>query len=271
MLNKAKPVIAKKNIFILAASLFILSSCEKVIDLELDDNSSKVVIEGNITNQAGPYFVKVTKSVNFTETNNYPAITNAIVVVTDNIGQRDTLTYASNGAYKTNTLQGIAGRTYNLSVLAEGKTYTAASTMPLKVALDTLKPLSITFGGFTNTEVIPVFTDPIALGNNYQFLLYRNKLLDKTYNVTNDNVNNGLQNQRPLLSNDFDYEVGDTATVEMRCIDPVVYNYYFTLAQMASNGPGGGTTPSNPPNNISNGALGIFSAHTTETKSIKMP
>jgi Domain of unknown function (DUF4249) len=260
-----------KNILILISSLFLLSSCEKVIDLQLDDNNSKIVIEGNITNQVGPHFVKVTKSVNFTESNNYPAITNAIVVVTDNVGQRDTLTYIANGNYKSNTLQGIAGRTYNLSVVAEGKTYNASSTMPLKVVLDTLRPLAITFGGTTNTEVIPVFTDPVALGNNYQFLLFRNKVLDKTYTVTNDNVNNGLQNQRPIFSTDFDYEVGDTATVEMRCIDAVVYNYYFTLAQMASNGPGGGTTPSNPPNNISNGALGIFSAHTTERKSIKMP
>jgi hypothetical protein len=270
MLNNVKFLIAKKNIIILATSLFFLSSCEKVIDLPLDDNNTKIVIEGNITNQVGPYFVKVTKSVNFTETNNYPPITNATVVVTDNVGQRDTLTYTANGNYKTNTLQGIAGRSYNLSVIAEGKTYTATSAMPLKVTLDTLRPIPITFGGTINTEVIPIFTDPIALGNNYQFLLYRNKLLDKSYNVTNDNVNNGLQNQRPIFSNDFDYEVGDTATVEMRCIDAVVYNYYFTLAQMANNGPGGGTTPSNPPNNISNGALGIFSTHTTERKSIKI-
>jgi hypothetical protein len=63
MLNNVKFLIAKKNIIILATSLFFLSSCEKVIDLPLDDNSTKVVIEGSITNQVGPYLVKVTKSV----------------------------------------------------------------------------------------------------------------------------------------------------------------------------------------------------------------
>jgi Domain of unknown function (DUF4249) len=260
-----------KNIFILIASLLCFSSCEKVIDLKLDSNNSTIVIEGNITNQAGPYFVRVTKSVSFTETNNYPPITNATVVITDNAGQRDTLAYTPNGNYKTNTLQGIAGRTYTLFVTAEGKNYSASSTMPLKVTLDTLRPIDITFGGTKNTEVIPLFTDPIALGNSYQFLLYRNNVLDKTYTVTNDNVNNGLENQRPIFSNDFDFVTGDIAKVEMRCIDANVYTYYFTLAQMANNGPGGGTTPSNPPNNISNGALGIFSAHNTETKSIVIP
>jgi hypothetical protein len=35
--------------------------------------------------------------------------------------------------------------------------------------------------------------------------------------------------------------------------------------------PGGGITPNNPPSNISNGALGIFSAHTTETRSVTIP
>jgi len=38
------------------------------------------------------------------------------------------------------------------------------------------------------------------------------------------------------------------------------------LALMSDSGPGGGTTPNNPPNNLSNGALGLFSAHTAELK-----
>jgi hypothetical protein len=271
MFNKKIDRFTSKNLLLLFALLICLSSCEKVIDLKLDDNSNSIVIEGNITNQAGPYYVKVTKSVNFTAPNNYPSISNATVVITDNTGQRDTLTYTPNLGYKTNTLQGIVGRTYTLFVNAEGKNYTAVSTMPQRVSLDTLRLIGVTFAGISNKEVIPIFTDPQVLGNNYQFLLYRNNVLDKSYIVTNDNVNNGLQNQRPLFSNDFDFATGDTATVEMRCIDASVYTYYFTLSQIANNGPGGGTTPSNPPNNISNGALGIFSAHTTERKSIKMP
>ncbi len=257
-----------KNIVTIIASILFLSSCEKVIDLELDKSPSSIVIEGQITNQAAAYTVKITKSMAFDEPNNYLPVTNATVIITDNIGQRDTLTYTANGNYKTNTLQGIVGRTYFLTVNVEGKTYTARSTMPLYVSLDSLKTTLITFAAEKKTQVIPVFTDPTVLGNNYQFLLYRNNVLDKSYTVTNDNVNNGLPNQRPIFANDFDFKAGDLATIEMRCIDNNVYNYFFTLSQIAANGPGGGTTPSNPPSNISTGALGIFSAHTTEKKSI---
>jgi hypothetical protein len=245
-----------KNIFIVFALLMLLTGCEKVVDLKLDNSSGTVVIEGNITNTAGPYFIKITKSVSFDQT--------------DNIGQRDTLTYAGNGNYKTNTLLGITGRTYNLKVIADGKTYTASSTMPAKINLDTLRIVTVAFAGETNYNVIPVYVDPIGLGNNYQFNLFKNGVLDKGYYLNNDYVNDGLQNQIPLRSNDIDFKLNDIALVEMRCIDLNIYNYYFTLSQIAFNGPGGGTTPSNPPSNISNGALGIFSAHTVQRKTIRI-
>ena len=44
--------------------------------------------------------------------------------------------------------------------------------------------------------------------------------------------------------------------------------YWFSLMQQQGNGPGGGTTPSNPPSNFDNNALGYFSAHTTQVKQI---
>jgi hypothetical protein len=252
----------------IAATLIVFSSCEKVVDLKLENNSGSLVIEGSITDAPGPYTVKLTKSVNFTENNNYPPILGATVVITDDVNQRDTLVYTSNGNYQTTTLQGIAGRKYNLSVVAEGKIYSASSTMPAKVNLDTLRIVTVTFGSQINYNVIPIFRDPVSLGNNYQFLLFKNGVADKSHFVLNDNINNGLPNQVPLRSQDVDFQLNDIATVEMRCIDLNVYNYFFTLAQIAGDGPGGGTTPANPPNNISNGALGIFSAYTTQTKSI---
>jgi hypothetical protein len=50
----------------------------------------------------------------------------------------------------------------------------------------------------------------------------------------------------------------------MRCIDGPVYDYFFSLNSIQGNGPGGGTTPTNPVSNISGGALGYFSAFTVQ-------
>ena len=63
-----------KNIFSIILSLFLVISCEKEINLDLEDQSGNIVIEANITDQAGPYYVKITKTVAFTQANQYPSI-----------------------------------------------------------------------------------------------------------------------------------------------------------------------------------------------------
>ncbi len=257
-------------IYIIVLSLLFIS-CEKVIDLNLGTNNPTLVIEGNITNQPGPYFVKLTKTVSFAEASVYPVVNNATVIITDNAGQKDTLAYTANGIYKTNALQGISGRTYSLTVIAEGKTYNAKSTIPQNVVLDSLKYNPIQFAGTIIHTVIPIFVDPIVTGNSYHFVIKINNVLDKTYLVDNDNVTNGQVYVRPLFSNDIEIKPGDNVQVEMRCIDANSYTYYYTLSQAQTDGPGGGTTPTNPPNGISGGALGLFSAYTTQTKSIIIP
>jgi hypothetical protein len=54
----------------------------------------------------------------------------------------------------------------------------------------------------------------------------------------------------------------------MQCITRETYLYYYTLNQQTGAGPGGGTTPSNPPSNLIGGALGLFSAHTVQKRGI---
>jgi hypothetical protein len=260
-----------KSIISIILVSWLFASCTKVVDLNLGDNNSKIVIDGNVTNEVGPYYVKIAKSVSFTESNTYPSVTNAFVTIEDNTGQKDTLTYTSNGVYKTNSLQGIEGRTYTLNVNAEGTTYRAISIMPSKVNLDTLGLAKLEFAGQTRYSAIPVFTDPMSFGNNYRFIVYKDGEKDNGYYLNNDFTNNGLINQIPIQSQALELKSGNMAKVEMHCIDLASYNYYFTLSQMAFSGPGGGTTPSNPPNNISGGALGLFSAHTTQSKSIQIP
>ena len=265
-----------KNIFLIILSLFLVTSCEKEIDLDLEDQSGNIVIEGNVTDQAGPYYVKITKSVAFTEANQYPAIENAQVILSDNTGQTETLQYVGNGTYQTSTFVGQSGRTYTLKIQAEGKEYLSQSTMPEAVAFDNLEQDSFIVGGETSYTLLPVFTDPQTLGNRYLFVYTVNNNPKKFFSEFSDNVNNGMANQRPLLlpnddgdnPDDIKVVVGDAIHVEMQCIDQNVYTFYSASLQLSGGGPGGGITPANPPSNISNGALGYFSAHTVRKKSV---
>jgi hypothetical protein len=259
-----------KSILVLLVTILVFSSCEKVIDLDLTSSSSQLVIEGNITDQAGPYYVKLTKSVPFDESSNYPVVEDALVVISDNAGVTDTLTYTADGIYQTNILQGVPGRTYTLEVVTEGKSYAAESLMAPYVAFDSIRVSAFEFAGTIQNVIVPVYKDPVNVGNNYFFVLKVNDVLDNSYMLWNDNTNNGILNQRPLNTRTT-IESGDNISLEMQSLNIDDYNYYFTLSQIAGNGPGGGTTPTNPPNNITGGALGLFSAHTSQTKTTVIP
>ncbi len=258
--------------FIFIFSLMVLfTSCEKVIELDLENTEPTLVIEGNITNQPGPYFVKLTKTLPLDQSSIYPGVENAQIIISDDVGTVDTLKYTMNGIYATSKLNGVEGRTYKLIVKSEGMTYEAKSTIPQNVQFESIRINKFTFAGEDQNVVIPIYKDPTTLGNNYNFRLTVNDTLDNSYFVWNDNTNNGVVNQRSLRSNNGNLVSGDKVKIEMQCLDIRPYNYYFTLSQLASSGPSGGTTPSNPPNNISGGALGLFSAHTTQSREIVIP
>jgi len=252
----------------------LFTSCTKEIDVDLNTAEPKIVIEGNITNEPGPYTVRISKTVNFSESNTYPPVSGALVIISDNSGITDTLSETSPGVYKTSVLAGIPGRTYNLEVIAEGKNFYATSTMPQVVNLD-----SLAFELFTNKGnsggkeylTLPLFTDPAATVNSYRFIQTVNGVLDKTYFVLNDNTFNGLENSQLLFNPDAEIKTGDTVSVEFRCIDKTAYDYFYTLSQFTTDGPYS-TTPTNPPNNITgNVALGIFSAYTVQKKNKVVP
>ncbi len=262
-----------KTYLYLSAIFLFFASCDKVITLPIKDNESQVVIEASITDQSGPYFVKLSRSINLNEANLYPIIENGTIIISDNTGIKDTLNYLSEGIYKTKLIRGVSGRTYFLEVNVDGKKYKAQSTMPYKVNLDSLRVNIFPINGNNQYSIIPFYNDPLELGNSYRFIQKINDTLDNNYNIFNDNLNNGKINRRPLNNGNKDIVVKflDIVSVEMQCISTSAHLFYYTLSQQDGAGPGGGTAPSNPPNNITGGALGLFSAYTTQTKVIQIP
>ena len=144
--------------------------------------------------------------------------------------------------------------------------------MPMKVHLDSLRINTFPVNGENRYSIIPVYQDPVALGNSYRFIQKINDTLDGIYNIFNDNLNNGKINQRPLNNGTekISVKLFDSISVEMQCISTSAHLYFYSLLQQSGAGPGGGTAPSNPPNNIIGGALGLFSAHSSQTKVVKI-
>src|SRR5258708_12937055 len=62
------------------------------------------------------------------------------------------------------------------------------------------------------------------------------------------------------------YRSNGNVSVDMQCIDKNMYKYWYSMDQSSTGD--GGTTAANPVTNVVGGALGYFSAHTSQTKTI---
>jgi hypothetical protein len=244
----------------------IFAACKKVINVNLNSTSPRYDVEGNVTNQPGPYLVAITKSVNFDQDNLYPAVSGAVVVITDvTANQADTLTETSAGNYNTHVITGTPGHTYQLYINAAGNIFTASSTMPSVVALDSLYTQPSPFGG-SHPQLVPLYTDPVLIGHNYHyyhFTEYYNDTESSNVIVREDNLINGQVVKQPI--NGSELYAGDSVALYLECIDSGMYVFYTTLELTENQN---SATPANPLTNLTGGALGYFSAHTSSLKTL---
>ena len=84
-----------------------LNSCQQVVSIDLNKADPHIVIEGIVSDQQGPYAVKISKTGNYFEPSLYfPPVSGAQIVITDDKGQRDTLKEVDQGTYFSTTLKG---------------------------------------------------------------------------------------------------------------------------------------------------------------------
>ena len=254
----------------------LLISCKKDIKLNLNNSVPQIVIEGIVSDKSNTQTITITKSVNFYDSSVYPAVSGAIVAISDN-GNTPVIateTPAGSGIYQIQGMTAVYGHTYYMSVTIAGNTYTAQSTMPYPVALYDIAFYDNNPAAKPNNKKfspIPKYDDPAQYQNNYRFVLYDNGVKSKSIMVRNDVLTNGRTNDEPLFTRDFDIVEYDNVTIEMYGIDPNVYQYFYVLSNLSGSGPGGGTTPANPVSNISGGVLGYFSAQTYQTRTVTVP
>lgn len=245
--------------FIFLLPLFF--SCYRdVIDLDLQHFDPQVVIEGVITNQQGPYLVKVSKAADLNQLDNFPMVSGAEVLIRDYSGYSETLIETEPGIYETRTLRGVPGRSYTLQVLAEGKEYAATSQMP--------QPLSLDYIFFQNYgseyALVCAFTDRKGKEDFCRIKVYKNGELADRY-LYQGKYSDGEQ----IIIDDFEVEFhpNDQVRVEFITITEEIFIYLSMLDPQEGGGDYNPEYPefmavslANPRSNINNNALGYFSA-----------
>ena len=183
-----------KNILICSISLFFFANCVEKFDLGLESTDSHLVVEGLVENNAGPHYIRLTKSnvgVKVFEDNdsgfidNFDVVEDATVILTDDFGQVETLELIPKndqldpydypyqkfgGFYKTTNFIGVPGRTYFLKVITkEGKIYTASDYMKKTPQIESLSYELRTLEKDGSEYYVPLlhFDEPNSIGDYY--------------------------------------------------------------------------------------------------------
>ncbi|SDE04680.1 DUF4249 family protein [Niabella drilacis] len=250
--------------------LLVTAGCQKVIHVDIKSVGKKYVIEGTVADYDDSYSVIVSQTLNVSDLNLFKGVEDAVVTIAEEGKLPVLLQHKGNGLYRANA-SGTPGKTYDLFVRIGAEVFTARSSMPQKVAFDSLYTTGRQLVGRRQLIATVEFKDPPGLGNAYRFTQLVDGEKENTIFVTNDQLIDGRNVVYELLmfSSDTtsDLKRGDNLRVEMRCINTDNYNFWYSLAQSAL-GQSQSASPGNPVSNIRGGALGYFSANTFDKKDL---
>jgi len=255
------------------ALVLLLPGCQKIINVDLNDAAPRIVIEGLITDRPGPYTITISKSGSFFNQPDLPFVSDAVVIITDNVGSTDSLKEITPGVYLASYTVGVPGRSYTLKVISENIEYSGSTTMFSHVEIDSLilsKSTSQHFDYGDNSsdeidaEIDCYFSDPPEK-NFYRIRVFDNDTMrTDNYRLFDDQYTNeqviGLRVARA--------KAGHTYRAELYSLDKLTFGFYRTLEDLVHSNPVFGSTPANPATNLSNGALGYFGACAVSSRTI---
>lgn len=258
-----------KNIFYLLLLSTFTFSCQKVIDVDLNEENAEIVIDATYTAKDSTVRVVVSNTTSYFDSSSPTYITDATVVITDQSGVTTTVSHIGNGVYELTNYIPNYNEIYTLNVSTNGLLYTAQSEMNPPVALS---PITYDYvDGFFGAEggyvVYFNMQDPIEEGDYYEIALSRNGFPYHSYTevfTQDDKLTNGNFVQRPLFGGEL-YELQDTILMELRTITKDKYNYINEIQSLASGQSG---APGNPNSNWDNNALGFFSAYSSSYQEV---
>ena len=112
----------KSSHFIFLFALITLHSCLEPFNPHLrESDSSFLVVDGLITDQPGPYTVKITKSASIDEETAF--VSGVDMSIEEENGEIESLTETSDGVYQTAGMQGATGKRYRLNFNYLGQQY----------------------------------------------------------------------------------------------------------------------------------------------------
>lgn len=274
---------ARINIVLIFSIMILTLSCVEIIDIELDTTYRRLVVYGEITTDSVRHSIQLSATTDYFYNQAPPPVKNATVSITFNdssIILTESATYP--GTYQTPTaFRGSPGTTYylnitNVDINQDGffEQYNAETTMPVIAMADSISLNRFITPFFSGYQVALWSPEPSGV-QYYNYKLLRNdKLLNRNlsdFTIQPDDFfrNNYISGVPVGFLNDDDPTEfilpGDTVTLEINSITGEYYNFIFEAQnELFGNNPLFSGPPANVSSNLSNGAVGIFTAYAVD-------
>ncbi|HLW33174.1 MAG TPA: DUF4249 domain-containing protein [Aequorivita sp.] len=225
-----------KKLLMVCISILILTSCEDVIEVDLNEAPPRLVVEAsiNILENGASFnsFIKLTTTAPFFD-NEIPVVEDASIQIKDEDGMIYPFEHIGSGRYD-GLFFPIHNMEYTLEILYKGETYIGSTQFESTVPLEYVEQRDD--GGFSgeDIELKVFFTDPVGEGNYYFFKgnSERGLVLD----VLSDEFFDGNSIFGYYLVEDL--AKGDQVQFNLYGIDEAFYNYMFILLQQTGGGGG---------------------------------
>jgi len=234
--------------------IIVFTSCEDVIDVDLQEVPPRLVIEASIDWEKGTLgneqIIALRTSTPYFKNTEDTSVTGASVIVTnDTDGTEFVFVDQNNGVYATDVFVPIINQSYTLEVIYNGEMYTATETlMPVP---DINEIYQSTEEGFDDEllEVNLTFLDPEEEENYYIFgfqrrgdLFVRIEEVDDQF-INGNEVNWWFEKEEEDEVNEKAFEIGDIVDIEFYGVSEAYSNYIRILIEQSEGIGLFGTTP----------------------------
>ncbi|MEM1001623.1 MAG: DUF4249 domain-containing protein [Bacteroidota bacterium] len=225
----------------------LLNSCTDVVEVDVPDGGSRLVVEASISWEKGTsgetQIIKLKESNTFANAAPSTPVTGASVVVTkEEDGLQFIFEDQNNGDYITTDFVPEIDETYTLEILYNNQTYSATETLRSVTEINRIEQTLEGAGDEEEIQIKVFFDDPVDIDNYYlgEFNSSVNPLL--TLSALSDQFTDGNENFI-----EFDNEelvTGAVVDISIYGISEAYYNYIdILIAQSGENDGPFQTTP----------------------------
>jgi hypothetical protein len=219
----------------------VLTACEDVVDIDVQEGPTKLVIEASLDWEKGTegnyQTIKLSTSTPYFDTSFQPAIGATVSVLNVNSGTEVLFVDQNDGNYTTTDFEPVIGDTYALTVNYKNEVFTATEKMtPVPEIKEVFQSRDDGFND-EDLEVHLVFTDPEAEENYYLFKFLKEGELFPAFEDAKDEFINGneidwwYEIEEDEMDGLTPFEPGDTVYISMHGISKSYYEYIKILIE----------------------------------------